>query len=329
MIKKKTGFAFTVLAILFIGAALSGIMLGSVKLSFAQILGGITGTDKTAGIILNELRLPRVIAAMLAGIGLSTAGFLLQTVTDNNLCAPNIIGINAGAGFAVMLLTCFFPLLWKMLPLAAFAGALLTAFAVLGISNAGSGKGKKTSIVLAGVAISAMLSGGISFLSLKYPDALPSYVAFSVGGFSGVKMQDLLVPSVIIIACFLFSLMFAPKIQLLCLGDEVASTLGIHVRAVRIVCVILASALSASVVSFAGLIGFVGLIVPHIARKISGSGLRSSLPMSALCGGAIVMLSDLVGRNFFAPGEIPAGIFMSFIGAPFFLWLLVKGRKHI
>lgn len=329
MIKKKTGLAIAVLFILFIGTALSGILFGSVKLSLSQMMNGIAGADKTARVILKELRLPRVFAAMLAGVGLSTAGLLLQTVTDNKLCAPNIIGINSGAGFAVMLLTCVCPSLWRMLPLAAFVGALLTAFTVLGISNIGTGRGKKSSVILAGVAVSAMMSSGISFLSLKYPDALPSYTAFSVGGFSGVKMKELPLPSVIIVICFLISVLLAPKIRLLCLGDEVASTLGINVRTIRIVAVLLASALSASVVSFAGLIGFVGLIVPHIARKISDSGLRTTLVISALCGSVLVVLSDLVGRTLFSPGEIPAGIFMAFIGAPFFLWLLIKRRNRV
>lgn len=329
MTKRKTSLTVIILLIIFLCVALSGVMLGSVKLSFGQILNGIFGTDETSRIILQELRLPRVIAALLAGVGLSTAGLILQTVTDNKLCAPNIIGINAGAGLAVMLLTCFFPLLWELLPFAAFVGALLTAFTVLGISSVGTGKGKKTSVVLAGVAVSAMMNSGISFLSLKYPDALPSYAAFSVGGFSGVKMKELLIPSVIIFLCFLLSMMLAPKLRLLCLGDDAASTLGINVKAVRISAVLLASALSASVVSFAGLIGFVGLVVPHIAGKISGGGLRITFITSALCGGILVMLSDLVGRALFSPGEIPAGVFLAFIGAPFFLWLLIKGRNNI
>lgn len=329
MTEKRTGLTAAVLSALFFGVTLSGLVFGSVRLSFAQLLDGIAGTDAISQVILCELRLPRVIAAQLAGVGLSTAGLILQTVTDNKLCAPHIVGINAGAGFAVMLLTCFFPLLWELLPLAAFVGALLAAFTVLGVSSAGTGKGKKSSVILAGVAVSAMLSSGTSFLSLKYPDALPSYAAFSVGGFSGVRMRALLIPSVIIALCFLTATALAPKIQLLCLGDEVASTLGINVKAVRVTAVLLASALSASVVSFAGLIGFVGLIVPHIARRVSGGGLRATLAVSALCGGVLVMLADLAGRALFAPGEIPAGVFMAFIGAPFFLWLLIKGRNRI
>lgn len=329
MTEKKTRLAVIILLALLFLTALAGIVFGSVRLTFSELLSGISGDNKTARIIIADLRLPRVCAAILAGIGLSSAGLLLQTVTDNKLCAPNIIGINSGAGLAVMLLTCFFPLLWELLPIAAFAGALLTAFTVLGVSGIGGTKGRKSSVILAGVAVSSMMSSGISFLSLKFPDALPSYVGFSVGGFSGVKMKELIIPAVIIAFSFLISFLLAPKIRLLILGDDAASTLGINVRAVRMAAIVLASALAASVVSFAGLIGFVGLIVPHIARKISGGGLRMTLIVSALCGGVLVTVSDLVGRALFPPGEIPAGIFMAFLGAPFFLWLLIRGRRSL
>lgn len=327
MTDRRTGSSILIAAIVLILVLLAGILLGSVGLSPQRLWAGITGADPTAGVILRELRLPRVLAALLAGVGLSTAGLILQTVTDNKLCAPNIIGINSGSGFAVLLVTCLFPMHWELLPLAAFVGALFAAGSVLGISGIGQGRGKKTSVILAGVALSSMMSSGISFLSLKFPDALPSYLAFTVGGFSGVCLCELLLPAIIIAASLALALMLAPKIRLLCLGDEVAATLGVNGKALRTVSVILAAALAASAVSFAGLIGFVGLIVPHIAAKLSGGGFsRATLLLSALCGGILVILSDLVGRLLFAPGEIPAGIFLSLIGAPFFLWLLLKGR---
>lgn len=328
MNSKKLRITIPILLLLLAAVFAASLLLGSVNLSLRQIADGFAGTDKTARIILRELRLPRVIAAMLAGAGLSTAGFLLQTITDNKLCAPNIIGVNAGAGFAVMLLTCLFPMQWRLLPVASFAGAVLTAFLVLGVSGVG-GKVKKTTIVLAGVAVSALLNSGISFLSLRYPEALPSYVAFSVGGFSGVKPDKLVLPAVIIAGSFTLAMMFAAKMQLLTLGDDTASGLGVRVKALRMTTIILAAALAASVVSFAGLIGFVGLVIPHIGRKLAGESLRAALPVSALCGMILVMLSDLAGRTLFSPGEIPAGIFLAIIGAPFFLWLLTKRRNSL
>lgn len=305
----------------------AAVAFGSAGLSFGQIIDGLAGKDSTSEIIIKELRMPRVIGACLAGIGLSTAGLVLQTVTDNSLCAPNIIGINAGAGFAVMLFSCFFPMLYRLYPIAAFLGALATALTVTGIS--GTGGFRKTSVVLSGVAVSAMLNGGISFLSLKYPDAVSSYLAFSVGGFNGVRLRELLLPALIIAVCILLTAAYSSKIQLLCLGDEMANTLGIRARNIRIIGIALASALAASAVSYAGLIGFVGLVVPHISRRIAGSTVRELLLPNALLGAILVILSDLSGRVLFSPGEIPAGIIMSFIGAPFFLSLLIGRRNEL
>ena len=253
---------------------------------------------------------------------------LLQTVTNNELCAPSIIGVNAGAGFFVMLTLCLFPMLWKLLPMAAFLGALLTAFAVLSVTRLNGNRTQKTTLVLAGVALSSLLNAGISFLSLKYPDTLSSYTAFSVGGFSGVQMKQLGIPSAFIAILFLIALFAAPKIHMLCLGDEAAASLGVNVRRIRNLSVIIASGLCAAVVSFAGLLGFAGLIVPHIVRRIYGGGLRAQLCLSSMFGALIVALSDLIGRIIFSPWELPAGIIMAFIGAPFFLYLIVRRKKH-
>lgn len=325
--RKKLVTFWIVLTVLFAAVFICGTAFGSVNLSLPRILGAFCGTDKTAAVIVFDLRLPRVLAAGLAGIGLALAGYLLQTVTDNELCAPNIIGVNSGAGFAVMLISCFAPMLWRAVPFAAFLGALITTLLVISVSYFGKKYEHKSSIVLAGVAVSSMLSAGISTLSLKFPDVLSSYTAFSVGGFSGVTVNDILIPAIMIFICFILAVIIAPKVSLLCLGDDVAATLGINVRAMRFIAIAIASALCAAVVSFAGLLGFVGLIVPNMVRRILKSGLRTSLPFAGIFGAVLVMLSDLIGRTLFSPTELPAGIIMSFIGAPFFLWLLLKRRK--
>ena len=304
-----------------------GMAFGSVPLSLKRIISAIYGHDKNAAVILFSLRLPRVLAAILAGAGLSVAGFLLQTVTDNDLCAPNIIGVNSGAGFFVMLMLCFFPMQWRLQPFAAFAGALLATALVLTLARYGVTYGKKSTVILAGVAISSMLSAAISFLSLKYPDVLSSYLAFSVGGFSGISLEQLAIPAVMIAVAFALSMLLAPKISLLCLGDDAATSCGIQVNTLRTVTVILCSALCAAVVSFAGLLGFVGLIVPHIVRRLIKGSLRRRLPYAVLCGAILTVASDLLGRTLLAPGELPAGIIMAFIGSPFFIWLLIRRRS--
>ncbi|MGM9596807.1 MAG: FecCD family ABC transporter permease [Eubacteriales bacterium] len=325
--KRKNAVIGISLAVLLAAVMLCGLAFGSVNLTLRRIFDAISGNDNTAYIILFRLRLPRVLAASLAGIALSAAGFLLQTVTDNDLCAPNIIGVNSGAGLAVMLILCRLPTLWQLQPVAAFIGALGATLVVLFLSSLSSSYEKKSTVVLAGVAVSSVFSAGISFLSIKYPDALSSYAAFSVGGFSDIATGQLAIPAVMTAVCLAASLIIAPRLELLCLGDDGARSLGVPVRAIRLTAIILASAMCAAAVSFAGLLGFVGLIVPHIVRRLTRSGLRLRLVHAALCGAIIVVLSDLAGRTLFAPGELPAGIIMAFIGAPFFICLLIGRRK--
>ena len=329
-IKKKRvliPFLFLFLAVL----GLSGLALGSARFPLNEVIAVFTGGgDPTVRLIVLQLRLPRVAGAVLAGAGLAVSGLLLQSATGNDLCSPNIIGVNSGAGFAVMVLLCLFPMAFAVLPLrealAAFAGALFTTFLVLGISVGAGGHQSKSTVLLAGVAVSSLLSAGISFLSQLVPDALASYSAFSIGGFSGVQGADLIFPAIMIGVGTGLAWGLAPQLNLLCLGDELAATLGVRVKALRLICLILASALCAAVVTYAGLLGFVGLIVPHLARKLAGHDLRILVPVTALLGANLVVLSDLAGRTLFSPAELPAGILMALLGAPFFLFILFQRR---
>jgi len=316
------------LAVFLTLVVLCSMAFGSVSLPIERMIGAFRGTDKNAAVILFELRLPRMLAALLAGAGLSAAGFLLQTVTDNELCAPNIIGVNSGAGLCVMLILCLFPMSWRLQPAAAFIGALGASLIVLGIARFGNRYDKKSTVILAGVAVSSLLSAGISFLSLRYPDVISSYTAFSVGGFSGVSLTELAVPFVMIAAGICAAALLAPKISLLMLGDESAQSLGVNVSALRMTVIVISSVLCGAVVSFAGLLGFVGLIVPHIVRRLVSGSLRLRLPYVVLCGSALTALSDLLGRVVIAPSELPAGIIMAFVGAPFFIYLLLRRRAR-
>lgn len=328
MKKRRTVLTFIILFLLLVAASLLGLVLGSAQLELSEVLKVLIGRgERTAELILFSLRLPRVGGAILAGAGLAVAGLLLQGVTDNDLCAPNIIGVNSGAGLAVMVVLCLFPMAFRLLPLAAFAGAFGTTLIVLGVAYSAGGHSSKTTVVLAGVAVGTLLSAGISFLSQLYPDVLSSYTAFSVGGFSGVYAEDLPAPAAIILIGILAAWCLAPRLNLLCLGDEIARSLGVRVRMLRLVTLMLASALCAAVVTFAGLLGFVGLIVPHMARRLLGHDLRLLIPAGALLGAVLVVLSDLAGRTLFSPAELPAGILLAVLGAPFFLFLLFKRRR--
>ncbi|MDD2956845.1 MAG: iron chelate uptake ABC transporter family permease subunit, partial [Oscillospiraceae bacterium] len=177
------------------------------------------------------------------------------------------------------------------------------------------------------IALTTLPNAGISFLSLLDSDVLLAYHDFSVGGLSGVRLENLAVPGGIILASFGASLLASGRIRLLCLGDNMALSLGVRVRALRLLCLVLASAAASAVVSFAGLLGFVGLVVPHIARKLAGEDTKYLLLHSALLGAILVLVADLLGRALFAPAEVPVGIIMAGIGAPFFFALLLKKRR--
>lgn len=310
---------------LLLAVFLLGLRLGSAQLTAREFWRGLTGQDPTARLILWELRLPRLLGGLLAGAGLALSGTLLQQVTGNALAGPNIIGVNAGAGFAAILTLWLLPKQAAFLPFFAFLGAVGALLLILSLAQ--KVRGSKASVILAGIAVSALLNAAISFISYADPDLLASYNYFSVGGLSGVQNQDLLFPALLILAAFLFALLFAKQIDLLCLGDALAASLGARIKATRILCLLLAGASAAAAVSFAGLLGFIGLIVPHIARRMAGSNLRLRLMESALLGGILLIAADLLGRLIIAPSELPVGIITALLGAPFFLYLLCR-KEH-
>ena len=311
-------------------SALLGLRCGSADLTLQQVVDGLLhpGLQTPQSQILWVVRLPHVAACLLAGIGLAVSGVLLQTATNNPLAGPNIIGVNAGAGFAMVLAVCFVPMAYRWLPLMAFAGAFACTLLIVLIARRAGGS--RVTIVLAGVAVSTLLSAATSLLRLRYPDLAVSYTYFSVGGVSGVTFSQLLLPAVLIAAVFAAAMLLAGKLNLLCLGDHLACSLGVRAKLLRTLALILASASAAAAVSFAGLLGFVGLMIPHIARWLAEtSDVRKLLPAAALLGGTLVVLSDLLGRVLFAPSEIPAGIITALLGAPFFFVLLLQRRNRL
>jgi len=316
-----------ILRVLLLVSAAAGLCFGSAPLSLSQVWKALTGTGEgTYAIILWQLRLPRVAAGLLAGVGLSTAGVLLQTVTANDLAGPNIIGINSGAGLAVIWTLTVLPAGGKLLPAAAFLGAFGTSMVILlAADRLGS---SRTGVLLIGIAITTLLNAAISFLSLLDEGVLAQYNHFTVGSLKGVRMDELAVPAILIGLSYGASLALSGRLRVLCLGDAAAAALGIRVKALRIGALACAAACAAAVVSFAGLLGFVGLVVPHIARKLVGQDPGRMLPTAALTGAVILILADLLGRTLAAPSELPVGILMSLIGAPYFLILLLRRRSY-
>ena len=327
-LKNKTASLGIVLASLLLAATLFSLCAGASGISLPEGLrDALTGTDSAAARIVLYVRLPRTLAAILAGAALATAGVLIQGVLNNPLAGPNIIGVNSGAGFCTLLLACFAPTAIRFLPLAAFAGALGASLLILLLSDR-MGASRMT-VVLSGVAISSFLSAGTDLITTLDPDATLGMSSFMIGGFSGVSLNRIGSAACYIVPALLLALLLAGDLDVLSLGDEVAQSLGLRVRRMRVVLLALASVLAGAAVSFAGLLGFVGLVVPHAVRRFTGSEHRQLLPLSMLGGALFVLVCDIVARNAFAPYELPVGILLSLLGGPFFLFLLLKKRRGV
>lgn len=298
---------------------------GSVIISPREILNTILyNRDSTNFQIIWNVRLPRTIAALFVGINLSLSGLVLQGVMRNPLASPNIIGVSSGAGLAALIILILFPSYYYLLPLGAFLGALGATLLIYFL--AWNGGIMPTRLILAGVAISSLFGAGNNALLTFYPDRVSGVISFMVGGLSSINWQDvkMIIPYSIIGMTFL---LFLPsELNILTLGDEVAQGLGINVEKTRFKFIILASLLAGSAVSVVGLLGFVGLIVPHITRLLIGSNHKYLIPGTLLMGGSMLMSFDTLSRTLFRPTEVPVGIIMSILGAPFFLHLLRKRK---
>ena len=280
---------------------------------------------RAQSVIIYSLRLPRVLTGIVAGAGLGVSGVLLQCVTGNKMASPGLIGVNSGAGFAVILaLTVGIP--YVLLPFVSFLGAFFATLAIIAI--AGRIGMTKNTVVLSGIAFSAILSAGISLFSLLDSDVLVSYNAFSVGSLAGAELKNIILPAILVALAITVSSIFASRLNILTLGAPIASSLGVNVKYMRIISMLLASVAAGAAVSAVGLLGFVGLMSPHIARALVGPDARRLVPFTALVGADLVLAADLCGRVLFAPGEMPVGVLMALLGAPFFLAILLKGGQR-
>ena len=326
--KTKKPLIFLSLGAGLVALILLSIRFGSVSLDTKSFISALLRQEGFAAqsAIIYTLRVPRTCAGILAGAGLGLSGVLLQSVTDNKMASPGLIGVNSGAGFAVILALSLpaFPI--ELIPIAAFGGAFLATLAIIAI--AGRMGMTKNTVVLSGIAFSAILSAGISLLSLLDADVLVNYNAFSVGSLAGVEAKGLVLPAILIILSLIAAAFTARRINLLALGAPIATSLGVHVGALRVFCMLIASAAAGAAVSAVGLLGFVGLMSPHIARALVGADARKLIPCTALVGADLVLAADLCGRVIFAPGEMPVGVLMALLGAPFFLVILLKGGKR-
>ena len=320
----RTKWRITILVI-FLFLALLGSFLSLTKGSSLISIKEITdillnpGNDPRSQIIWN-IRMPRTIVGALVGINLSLSGAILQAIMRNPLADPHIIGISSGAGLAGVVIMILFPAMEYLITPVAFIGAMLAAVCIYIL--AWKNGIKPVRIILAGVAVSAFLGAGISGLMIFYSDRVHGALMWMVGGLAARSWPhvNIILPYAVI--GLILALASAAYLNILQLGDEMARGLGVNVEVPRIILTAIAALLAASAVSVVGLLGFVGLVVPHAARLLIGSDYRFLLPASALLGIAIVTLSDTFARVIFAPIELPVGIIMAFLGAPFFLFLL-------
>lgn len=315
-------------AMLLLLSILLGISTGAVQVGIGEILDSLRWTQlagENQQIIYN-IRIPRVMVGALVGINLALAGVILQGVLRNPLADPGIVGVTSGAGLAAMVVLILWPERTFIVPVVAFAGALAATGLVFLLSWQNGIHPLR--LILAGVAVSAFFGGGMSALMVFHSDKVQGTVNWLAGGFQGRSWDHVRMIMPYTLLGLAGALYGSRYLTILNLGDDAAKGLGVPVERVRFFFIILAALLAASAVSVAGLLGFVGLIVPHLTRLLVGVDSEYMLPCAAAFGAILVVVADTAARVIFRPVEIPVGVLMAFLGAPFFLHLLRKGVRH-
>ncbi len=315
-------FAYLVLACV---AFVVGNLMGSMKIDFITIVKAIFNNDgSTAHMVITNIRLPRMMTAAMVGVNLAMSGAILQGVMGNPLADPGIIGISSGAGLVGIVILILFPQYQFMVPIGAFIGAMGAALIIYILAWKGGIQPMR--IILAGVAVSAFLGAGISALMVFYSDRVHGALTFMNGSLSARSWPEVFTILPYMIAGTIVTLLMSQRLNILVLGDDTARGLGLNVEATRLGMTALAALLAASAVSVVGLLGFVGLIIPHAVRLMIGNDYKFLFPGSAVLGAAVVMFSDTFARTAFSPAEIPVGVVMAVLGAPFFLYLLRRDQ---
>ncbi|TKT75118.1 iron ABC transporter permease [Aquamicrobium sp. LC103] len=325
--------------LLFLAMSLS-VSLGSARIPFAtvwsialnRIAPDLIEPFWSAGRenIVWNLRFPRALLAAIVGAGLGMAGAAMQGTTRNPLADPHLLGVSAGAALganiAILLVGNVFGA--ATVPLFAFAGALFATALVIGVAGL-SHSTDRTQLVLAGVAISFVISAAANVIIMfADPRAIASVVFWMLGGFGLAQWSNLVFPLTALAAAGLVFIVNARPLNALAMGDESAITLGVPVTRLRLILIIASAFLTGVLVAFSGMIGFVGLMMPHIARLLVGGDNRIVLPASAMLGAIFLVLADVIARTLAAPNDIPIGIVTGFIGGFFFLVMLARRRSR-
>jgi iron complex transport system permease protein len=320
---KSRIYAFVCLLFLLIVVIIASSTVGSTHISLTHTL------TESSKLIIFHIRLPRIIMAGLVGAALSVAGATYQGLFRNPLADPYLIGVAQGAGLgAVIGFLLPVSLQLAAVPIMAFAGAVLAVVIVYSIARVGKSL-PMTTLILAGVALGAFLGAITSYLMIASGDQLHSIVLWLLGTLSVTNWSQVIMVAPYIIIGTIVIWCFARPLNVMQLDEEQAQQLGINVETVKIVLLAAATLITAAAISFCGIIGFVGIIVPHAIRLIWGPDHRFLLPLSTVAGAIFLILADTAARTLLSPTEIPIGVITAFIGAPFFLYLLRQKKRAI
>ena len=323
------------------GAALLGVLVGPVALGPGEVLGGLidglpfvevnSGLTARDSAILFELRLPRVVLAGLVGATLAVAGAAYQGVFRNPLADPYLLGAAAGAGLGATVVIAYGPArgAWPVepLPLAAFAGALCGVGLAYALGRSGNRARSAATLILAGVAVAAFFTAIQTYLQQREDDTLREVYSWILGGLGTVGWREVVLVLPYMALGIVTIWLHRRLLDVLSVGDDEADSLGIRSGRVRLVVVGAASLATAAAVAVSGLIGFVGIIVPHAIRLVAGASYRLVIPLSILFGAAFLILADTAARTTLAPSEIPIGVVTALFGAPFFVLVLRRSRR--
>lgn len=302
------------------------------KLPIINKLASLKGIDETSQIIILSLRLPRILLAALVGAGLSVVGTSFQGIFKNPMADPYILGISSGAALGATLTIAFGAgitfLGLSFITVNAFVGAILTTFIVYNIARVGS-KIPSVTLLLAGVATSYLLSAIISLVMIFKREEIEKIVMWTMGSLSTASWDQVGILIIVVIPSIAVIYFFSKDLNIMLLGEDSARNLGVEVEKVKKIILVISTFMVAGVVSFSGIIGFVGLIIPHTIRMLLGSDHKIVIPFSALGGAIFLIICDTLARAIIPPSEIPVGIVTSMFGVPFFLYLLYKTKKKV
>lgn len=324
--KVKFWFALSVFFLCLV--ILTSLCLGSVDISVSKIISILLGENSgTDGIIVRHLRLPRIVASIIAGVSLALAGCGLQSIFRNPLAEPSITGVSSGASLGAVVAIMFFSSTFA-LEVLAFVFALLASLTVCKIGSEG-GKVNPSSTILAGVAINALCGACVGlFMYTTRDTGLKSFVFWALGSFDKCNWQSINICLLISLPAWLIMLSQYKNLNAMLLGERQAFNIGVNVKRTQILVVLSAVAMTASCVAMCGTIGFVGLIIPHIARLICGAGNGKVMPLSMIMGASLMVSADLFARYLSPENPIPIGVLTAVLGAPFFVFILRRNKGN-